>query len=218
VALAVLTLVTLIVTIVITVADRRAAELRLEKERKLADGRILDERRHTQQQEQEAEAWAVGVLTAVENAGPMTELAMPDNSLKKLVITVQNQGAHTITRVSALLSPDGENLLPPHEIRDMPGGQVTLPGLVDRVANTPSVLIPKAGLQFVSDGIGAEHMHSPFAAVEWTDWRGTRWRNSKGSVEKVTVGNTVSSRAARPPADAAVSRWLRLARRVRLRR
>ena len=198
-ALAVVTLATLIATVLITMRDRRDA-----------DRRLL----HQREQEQEAEAWAVQVVLAVRLAGSMIDWGPPEDKeaiergayANKLAATVSNHGEHPITRIEVQLSAGGDgDLMPPHETHYLPApSESPSRAPVDNHASYGGVLTQGAAADFVSRQIAEDRINSPYAVVQWTDWRGTRWEHQKGKVRR--IGPNAPERYRRRVASLAVSK------------
>lgn len=197
IALAAVTLLALIVTIVITVQDRRKAEQRLH-----------DERQAAQDREQLAEARVVEVILGTRVAGPedtigttLTPTPGATGDFKEylrksgyvvLTAAVINHGRYPITGIKFHLYLREQGEVPFSSAKRLTGDKARDDKLLGGVTpfegdwTEKTVLTPwDTGLALTSNPMKDPDTVDAHVDVRWTDQWGTRWENHYGQVRKV---------------------------------
>ena len=166
--------------------ERAAADGRLLEQMKHSDAQLREERQRSQQAAQLAEAWAVEVAPRrYDKTASTTELA----------VNVKNLGSYAITEVDAWFSPDGQNLV--HRAGSEHIGEFkpreSGPAAFERVSDFDShgyggVIIRGTAMRFWSDEISKSNFVHPFPVVRWKDYMGQRWEHRQGRVRMVAAG------------------------------
>ena len=184
VALAVVTLAAVVTTIVITIQDRRRAEVRLREELARSRAEMEEERRIAREREQFAAAYAVQVVFvrgASEGEG--------EDEAQRLMAVIVNHAVQAITRIEALFSLDElTTISASRQVRlpvrlNMPPQVRVIPEFVEpaEAAYRADVLTRwDTGLLIETTLTGVRHLADPGVVVRWTDWQGARWEHRRG--------------------------------------
>jgi hypothetical protein len=181
VALAAVTVVAVISTIVMTRRERQRADDRLEKERQLR-----------QERDQWAEAYLVQVILRMKfRAG---------EGRRRLVAYVVNHGGQTITEVHAQFILDGKIVEKSPNLTPIPDQRVPALPIVTRMSGkylpvtSGNKITPfDAGLEFATDQFDEQQVKKPGVIVGWTDRWGTRWENRDGQVLRLDGDDSASA-------------------------
>lgn len=178
IALAVLTLATVITTIIITVQDRRHADMALIAERQRSDNQRREDREERQRTEQLTEAWAVEILP---------KMADDSDTSQYLGVDVNNLGSWTITNVEVRFTPDGHSLIfwdKIERLREYESGAFSYHASYSK-SGYAGVLTKGSGMRFWTQPIGNELLDQPFPIVRWRDRWGTCWEHRQGTVRRI---------------------------------
>jgi hypothetical protein len=169
-----------------TAKPARAATL-LAEERAPAGAQLAAGRQPARDQEQLTEAQAVQVVVwDMAAAQPDPVAGEPEEQVRCLVGFVVNRGKFTITGVEARFRCAGSQAGPGTGQR-VPGWLSADPlGPPDDELPAARLAPWDAGLRFVSDPVGEQHLAGAYVIARWTDWRGTRWEHRHGQVRQVT--------------------------------
>jgi hypothetical protein len=177
-ALALVTLVAVVATIVITRQDRTRADAQLDRQLKASDAQLRDAREHARCEQQQADAWAVEVRFSTEQAG-----SQADMSAKRLGAVVRNRSARTVKWLECWFSPDGASVIQAGSMGYLlPSGR---PDLLTDMSGYEKSLVPGAGVEFDSDPVPGAQATAPYPIVRWTDMQGQRWEHKRGEVYRV---------------------------------
>jgi hypothetical protein len=189
IGLAVVTLIAVVTTIIITSQDRERADKQLGGERERSD----NDRCHARDREQLAEAYQVEVALGQKAAGEPKEPVYeePDDSVRQLAALVVNHGSYTISGIEARFIINGKDPISPASDTRL-GGYDKLPARLqaghERMEDTRfgDVLTRwDVGMRFKSYPVPERDLVDAYPVVRRTDRWGTRWQHQRGEVRQV---------------------------------